>query len=117
MKTTRIYSCGPDARLCANRVAWDNPVWFPEISVVGPYPIPVHPAAQIELVPSLVGKTIITMSEHIILAFLRMIADGDMDLSDFQLYCSGRRIRVDGDGELIDKWDGGFFCERAQLLF
>ena len=36
---------------------------------------------------------------------------------EVELYCDGKRIRIDATGELIDKWPGGFFCERAALLF
>ncbi len=121
MGLTIIYSCGPAVdfggvvdRLKGNETV----VWFPEIdqSICGK-PVPVHPAAQIKMLPSLTGRYIVTMSEHIILMFLKKIRNGRMRPNDLMLTCAGRHIRVDDEGDLIDEWDGHFFHERAQLLF
>jgi hypothetical protein len=57
------------------------------------------------------------MNEYIILWFLRKIGTGRMMLEDVELYCDGKRIHLDVEGELIDRWPGGFFRERGELLF
>jgi len=67
--------------------------------------------------PKLIGKNIIILSEHIILWFLREIREGWLESEDIELYCDGQPIRIDYKGELIDRWPGGFFIERADLLF
>ncbi len=123
---TRIYSHSRDTINGLTIYAEDegengnysNLVWFPEIKYKrGMATMPVHPADLIELCPELVGKMVVTLSEHIILWFLREIGEGHMEPHEVELYCGGHRIRIDVDGELIDKWPGGFFRERADLLF
>ncbi len=93
--------------------------WFPEIKYIhgGAAPKPVHPSEQIELCSGLVGMSVVTLSEYIILWFLQEIGEGRMVPKDVELYCDGKRIRIDETGELIDKWPGGFYQERADLLF
>ncbi len=121
MDLTVIYSCGPEAdfgdtvrKLKSNHAV----VWYPEInkSICG-VPVPVHPASQIQMMPLLKGRSIVTMSEHIILAFLCEIRQERMAPNDLLLFCAGRRIWVDSEGDLMNDWDGGFLHERAQLLF
>jgi hypothetical protein len=119
---TRIFSRSKDAGMSYAIDCEDyslHLVWFPEIKFrhAGASPTPLHPAEQIELCPQMVGKTIITLSEYIILWFLREIGEGRMQPEDVELYCDGERIRIDVEGELIDKWPGEFFRERANLLF
>jgi predicted ATPase len=89
--------------------------------------IPRHPSELLTLLPELTGKTFVTVSEHLILMFLKEIRDGRLVPNDLRIYCvdstdfdhnhlPGRRIMVDAEGEM-DDWPGGFFRERAGLLF
>jgi hypothetical protein len=64
----------------------------------------------------LIGKTFITFSEHIILWFLREITEGRMEPHEVELYCDGIRMEIDEEGD-FRRWPGGFFRERADLLF
>ena len=101
----------------------------------------VHPALQVGLgdlfIESSVSRQLLieTHSEHIILRLLRRIRethDGDLpkDVPPFSaeklsvLYVeqddegtSVRRLRVDANGEFIDRWPHGFFEERTEELF
>jgi len=113
---TRIFSRSADGETFGFPEGVDFE-WFPEVGEMYGRPMPIHPAVQIKNCPRLVGKTFPTLSEHIILWFLREIAEGRMEPDDVQLWCDGHLIRIDKDGELIDKWPGGFFRERAALLF
>jgi hypothetical protein len=119
--TTRIYSRSQNANKGHKIDVEDcsNLVWYPEIKYKhgAAAPKPVHPVDQIEMCPELVGKVVVTLSEYIILWFLREIREGNMGPEDLELYCDGQRIRVDSAGELIDRWPDGFFTERADLLF
>jgi hypothetical protein len=123
---TAIYTlgCGPlaltfdhwvdnEARL---RIPID--VWFPEIDHAHRLggAIPRTASQQIELVPTMVGKRIVTLSEHIILAFQKRIRDGLLDPNDLYLYCGNQLIHLDDDGDMLDDWPGGFFTERLSLL-
>jgi hypothetical protein len=90
---------------------------MPETDIRGNRTLPFHPAEQIANAHRLVGQNIVTLSEYIILWFLREIGEGRMQPEDVELFCDGSRIRIDVEGELIDKWPGGFFRERAELLF
>jgi hypothetical protein len=63
----------------------------------------------------MVGKTIVTMNEHIILAFQKMVRDGHLDPARLFLYCGATHVRVDKDGDL-ENWPGDFFPERLDLL-
>lgn len=90
--------------------------------------IPRHPSELLTLLDELTGKTFVTVSEHLILMFLQEVQNEHIDPTELELYCvdrtdtlhnhlPGRRIRVDREGDLIDDWPGGFFRERAGLLF
>lgn len=117
---TQIFSCSAEGKgYTIDDMDYLNLVWFPEIKYThgGAAPMPVHPVEQIKAAYCLIGKTIITLSEHIILWFLREVREGRMALNDVELFCDGQRIRIDSDGKLVDKWPGGFFRERANLLF
>jgi len=78
-------------------------------------PVARHPARLLELVPQMIGRQIITMSEHIVLAFQQMVRDGTLSRDELELYCAERRILLDLDGDII-YWPGGFFDERLGLL-
>jgi predicted ATPase len=76
-----------------------------------------------------------THSEHLILRFLRRIRETGEDslppgkeplqpeqlavyyVEQSQKGISLTQIRVDADGEFIDRWPKGFFSERAEELF
>jgi hypothetical protein len=60
---------------------------------------------------------VVTLSEFVILWFLREVREGRMVPDSVELYCDGNRIRIDMDGELIDRWPEGFYRDRADLLF
>ncbi len=121
MKTT-IYTCG------ANQV-WNTWVeehsqpmrhggawWFPEIDHghrAGA--VARHPHRIIELVHYMVGRRIVTVSEHIILAFQKLVRIGRLDPDGLHLYCGNTRVLVDKDGDLLN-WPGPFFNERLTLL-
>jgi len=112
---TRIYARSGHAR--AFTVPHTDVVWYPEVAFGGDRAVPVHPDLLIEYAPRLVGLNVLTDSEYIILWFLQEIREERMDPSELELYCDLKRIRVDSDGELIDKWPGGFYRLRAKLLF
>ena len=108
----------------------DLPVIFPEIIHKTKYhrhnsqkvPVPRHPADLVAACHMFIGKTVVTFSEHVILYMLRQVADKKMKHTDLQITfveANGeyKVIRVDETGELIDRWPGGFFDERADLLF
>lgn len=90
--------------------------WFPEVKPFMGRAAPLHPAAQIEIAPTLVGKTFVTLSEYIILWFLREIREGRMKPDEVELRCDGKRMEIDEDGDFRG-WPGGFYRERANLLF
>jgi hypothetical protein len=92
-------------------------VLFPETVIAGHRRIPLHEREQLALLPQLIGKSIITVSETIILMFLREIRMGRMAASDLELYCNGRRIEVGPNGDMLDPWDGGFFETNFNLRF
>jgi hypothetical protein len=77
---------------------------------------PIHPATQIEDAHKLVGKTFVTLSEYIILWFLREIREGRMKPDELELRCDGIRMEIDEEGD-FKGWPGGFYRERADLLF
>jgi len=90
--------------------------------------IPRHPSELLPMLPTLTGKTFVTVSEHLILMFLQEVRFAHMHPNELKLYCvdrtdfenphpPGRRIWVDSEGDLIDDWPGGFFQERVGLLF
>jgi hypothetical protein len=91
--------------------------WFPELHKVGHFDIPRQEVEQLDLLPDLIGKTIVTVSETIILMFLREVRLGRMAAEDLKLYCGNRRIELAEDGSLLDWWDGGFFETGFNLRF
>jgi predicted ATPase len=117
----------------------------PGLTLVEQPEIHVHPAMQVALgdlfIEAVIGdgsrRTILieTHSEHIILRLLRRIRETTYEefpdrspsltadkvsviyvesLPDGVLI---RRLRVDEQGEFIDRWPRGFFDERARELF
>lgn len=97
---------------------WPIAVQFPEVE----NGLPLHPKEIIARCPDLRGRIIATLSEHIILYFLREIREGRLPATDFKLLYVGtdgsvKQIRVDKEGELLDPFPGGFFAERGDLLF
>lgn len=113
MKTI-IYSCGSgmtsrELRTSVEHRAID--AWFPEVCDGIPYHESELPAVALRLI----GKTIVTVSEIIILTLLREIRAGRLE--HLELYCGDRRIAIDKQGDLIDPWDGGFFEESFNLRF
>lgn len=67
-------------------------------------------------------NTIATTSEHIVLWLLHKIRSGQYPASYYQIIYHGNGfshhpLRIDEHGEFIDRWPGGFFNERAALLF
>lgn len=98
-------------------LSYDDYVWYPEVGMYGNRPIPIHPKIQIKNAHRLVGRTVMTDSEYIILWFLQEIREGRIYPSEVHLRCDGQRIRIDDEGELIDKWPGGFLRDRSALLF
>jgi hypothetical protein len=100
-----------------DRRARSSDKWFfPEIDYgCRGGPIARHPARIVELAPEMVGKTIVTMSEHIVLAFQQMLRRMELDWRDLELYCGNMQIKMDTDGDM-EYWPGGFFTERLELL-
>jgi hypothetical protein len=120
-RVTKIFSRSKDADkgYTIEGMDYATLVWFPEIRYTfgGAAPTPVHPADQIAAAHRLIGKMVITLSEYIILWFLREVREGRIKPHELQLHCDGQRIQVDRDGELIGQWPGGFYRDRADLLF
>jgi hypothetical protein len=90
-------------------------VWFPEhvhSKQRGFGQLPASYKEQIAIADTLIGRSFCTMSEIIILSFLKKVDQDDLEV---ELYCDGIRIDIK-DGE-IHNWPGGFFRERAELLF
>lgn len=88
--------------------------WFPEIKLIEHGAIPVHLRKQIKMIPDMVGKRIVTMSEHIILAFQKLVRIGRLKPEHLQLYCGNNRVLIDENGNLVN-WPGQFFPERIAL--
>lgn len=93
--------------------------------------IHLHPALQAELgdvfIESALGEggntfVLETHSEHLILRLLRRVREGKLSPDDVAvLYVQPvgtssqvQQIRVDEDGDFIDRWPGGFFEESFQ---
>jgi hypothetical protein len=116
---TRIYSCGGHTTANDLMASTDVEVdhWFPELYEANGLTLPRLIPEIMQHCHDLYGQTIVTTSEIIILWFLREVRHGQLKADDLELYCDNRRIRVDDDGELIDRWTDGFFRERANLLF
>lgn len=62
-----------------------------------------------------------THSELIILRILRMIREGSFSPEDIEVYVMDQwkpyLMRIDPEGDFIDRWPGGFFEERMKELF
>ena len=124
-RVTTIY-CGQEDgkfhRLVEERInsgrhrAQDETWFFPEIDYgCRGGPIARHPARIIKLVPDMVGRTIITMSEHIILAFQQLVRQKCIEWNELELYCGDTRVYLGDDGDL-EYWPGPFYNERLGLL-
>ena len=120
---TTIY-CGQEDgkfhRLVEERInsgrhrAQDETWFFPEIDYgCRGGPIARHPARIIDLVPDMIGRTIITMSEHIVLAFQQLVQQKRIEY--LKLFCGDMRVYHGDDGDL-EYWPNGFFNERLGLL-
>lgn len=118
-KITHIYSCGKGTTSLelADSITSHRDVWFPELSRLDEVTIPLHEDEQLALLPDLIGKSIVTVSETIILMLMREVRKDRMFPGDLILYCNGRRIRVGTRGEFLDQWDGGFFETGYHLRF
>jgi hypothetical protein len=103
----------------------------------------IHPALQVAIGDLFISKVqnrgvcflLETHSEHLILRFLRRIRETGEDslppgkdplqpeqlavyyVERYQKGISLTQIRVDKDGEFVDRWPKGFFSERAEELF
>lgn len=119
MNKTRIFSAGKgiSAKDLMANTQIEADFWFPEIIWVHGTALPRNQHEQHFLLPKLLGKTIVTLSEIIILAFLREVRKGRMRTDELELYCDSRRIRVATNGDMIDYWDGGFFELGFNLRF
>lgn len=119
MKKTTIYSGGKG--LSADQLLTQTPGYvdfvFPELRRVNGGILPRTEEEQVWRLPELLGTTIITLSEIIILIFLREIRKGRMRTDQLDLYCDGRKIDVGLTGDMIDPWDGGFFETGFNLRF
>ena len=103
MSKTIIYSCGKGTtsrELMANTHA-DVDVWWPEIEWVDGEPIPLHESEIAERVQEWTGKTVVTVSEIMIVSILREVRVGRLSAGDVEIYCNGRRIDIALDGEWI----------------
>jgi len=106
MSKTIIYSCGQ--LVTAKDLESMSPrqglfYLFPEIggSDAGViYPFTDH--ELVEVAKTMIGHTIITVSEIIILTILREIRIGNLSTSDVELYCNGQRVAISARGEMID---------------
>lgn len=116
---TQIYSCGKGTTSTElmDGFTTHKDVWFPEVSRLDNLSIPLHEHEQLALLPQLIGKSIITVSETIISMFLREVRQGRIMPMDLELYCNGRLIEVSNNGRLLDHWDGGFFETGFNLRF
>ncbi len=115
---------------------------FPELY----FGMPVHPKVQLKLIEDLMNEfkgfttpTVIFMtthSEHIMLWLLREVKFGRLSAQDITVtWVFGEidprqwidisntdeiktlDLRLDSEGDFIDKWPNGFFNERMELLF
>ena len=120
MPKTIIYSCGKGMTSKELLETTDETVnldlFFPELGW-GAYVAPLTQQEQVELLPDLLGKTIITVSETIILVILREIRKCRIHATDVELYCNGQRVEISPDGQIIDLWAGGFFETGFHLRF
>ena len=116
---TRIYSCG-DSMTTEQLIDMTNDdhvnsdefavvgVWFPETKFLNGTYIPLREPEILARIPDLKGKTIVTVSETLILGFLREIRLGRMRTDELELWCGDRKIAIGTSGDMIDMWDGGW---------
>jgi len=117
MKTI-IYSCGQG--MTSKELMSISPEYdllFPEVAWNVLHGRPRTQQEQVELLPALIGKTIITVSETIILVILREVRKCRIHATDVELYCNGQRVEISPDGQMIDPWAGGFFETGFHLRF
>jgi len=91
-------------------------VWFPEVGI-SPFYIPRTEYEVWRMLPELVGKTVVTTSEIVILMMLREVRKGRMRTDELELWCGDMKIGVATNGDMIDPWDGGFFELGFNLRF
>jgi hypothetical protein len=118
MKTI-IYSCGKGmtSKQLLESTYVEIDVYFPELAGCITDLLPLTQQEQVELLPALIGRTIITVSETIILVILREIRERHIHASDVELYCNGQWVEISPDGQMIDPWAGGFFETGFDLRF
>ena len=93
----------------------------------------IHPRLQADLgdllaaaiqAPRLHRFIIETHSEHLVLRMQRLVRDGRLQADDVSIIyvirgsdgSRAQRLRLDGSGDFIDDWPGGFFPERLREL-
>jgi len=110
MSKTIIYSCGRGVTANQLMESTDAKVnWhFPEVIWNGWLPIPLTQEEQVEISLRLIGKTITTVSETIILTILREVRIGNLDVTDVELYCDGQRVEISPSGLINDPWADDF---------
>ena len=118
-------------------------LWASRLSFIEQPELHLHPRAQCEISDVFIhaynkgsNSVIESHSEHILLRILRRIREtnkgfllpdelklttDDVNIYYFEPLPEGctrvKRIRVDKQGELMDRWPGGFFSERDAELF
>lgn len=118
-------------------------LWASRLSFVEQPELHLHPRAQCEISDVFIhaynkgsNSVIESHSEHILLRVLRRIREtnkglllpnelkltsADVNIYYFEPLPEGntrvKKIRIDKEGELIDRWPGGFFSERDGELF
>lgn len=92
-------------------------VCFPEVKGG----IPLSPPEVLKITPGLVGQTIVTGSEYIILWFLCEIRNQRMNCHNLRLFWvdeeGGTLCPIDKKGEFVNRLPHRFFSCRADLLF
>jgi hypothetical protein len=120
MSKTIIYSCGKGMTSKQLLETTDDTanvdMFFPELGR-GADVVPLTEQEQVEMLPELIGKKIITVSETIILVILREVRQGRLPATEVELYCNGQRVEFSPDGQMIDPWAGGFFETGFNLRF
>ncbi len=118
-------------------------LWASNLSFIEQPELHLHPKAQCEISDVFIhaynkgsNSIIESHSEHILLRILRRIREtskgfllsdelkltsDDVNIYYFEPLSEGctrvKKIRIDKQGELIDRWPGGFFSERDAELF
>ena len=121
--STIIYSCGGDttSEELSLMVENDEDVivdeWFPELGFLNGMDIPLTSREIIAKLPKLIGTTMITVSEIIILMFLREVRLGRIRSDELEIWCNGDQVKITNEGEFYDRWEGGFFEDGFNLRF